>query len=318
LPRLWKVIWNHGQRFRVDEDSAENLLRLCAISLNTLFISERKGKMEKRHQAAVVVFTDLDGTLLDRNTYSYTKSLPAIKNLLQRAIPVIFCSSKTRAEQEVHRQELGLFHPFIVEDGGAVFIPKDYFPFKFGYNRAEDGYRIIELGISYHDVRQILEQIRTKQRANFTGFGDMTDQEVADETGLDLQAAKRARQREYAETLKLVGPIDEIKKALNAIKAAGLNYTRGGRFYEVMGPNDKGEAATILIDLYRKKLGHLTTVAIGDSPNDLPMLLAVDIPVLVQKPDGTWEGMEVANLRRIKGVGPEGWAMAVEKIVLGR
>lgn len=265
---------------------------------------------------AVLVFTDLDGTLLDRYTYSYDKALPSIKHLLQKTIPVIFCSSKTRAEQEVYRRELGLFHPFIVENGGAIFIPEGYFPFKFDCNRTADGYQIIELGIPYRDVRRILEQVKAEQKASFTGFGDMSDREVAGATGLNLEAAKRARQREYAETLKLEGPPDEISQLLNSIKKASLNYTRGGRFYEVMGPNDKGKATRTLISLFQKKLGRLRTVAIGDSPNDLPMLLAVDIPLLVQGPDGRWEEMNIPNLRRVEGIGPEGWARAVEEVVL--
>jgi len=271
--------------------------------------------MEKQPQPRIVVFTDLDGTLLDRVTYSYNKALPSLNQLLQKAIPVIFCSSKTRAEQEVYRHELGLFHPFIVENGGAIFIPEGYFPFKFNYHRDKNGYQIIELGIGYHEIRQILEQIRAGGRVNFTGFGDMTDQEVASDTGLDLQAARRAKKREYAETIKLEGPPDEVNMTLNAIKKAGLNYARGARYYDVMGPNDKGKATRILIDLLQEKLGCLETVGIGDSPNDFPMLLAVDIPVLVQKPEGDWEEMDIPNLRRAEGIGPEGWARAVEEII---
>ena len=270
--------------------------------------------MEKQHQSELVVFTDLDGTLLDRVTYSYDKALPSVKHLLQESIPVIFCSSKTRAEQETYRHELGLFHPFIVENGGAIFIPEGYFPFKFDYHGTKDGYQIIELGIAYHEVRLILERIRADAGINFRGFGDMAVQEVADDTGLDLQAARRAKEREYAETIKLEGPPDEISRTLNAIKEAGLNYARGGRYYDVMGPNDKGMATKILINLFQKKLGRLKTVGIGDSPNDLPMLLAVDIPVLVQKPEGVWEEMDIPNLSRVEGVGPEGWARAVEEI----
>jgi mannosyl-3-phosphoglycerate phosphatase len=272
--------------------------------------------MAKQHQANVVVFTDLDGTLLDRDTYSYDKALPSIAHLLQKDIPVIFCSSKTRAEQEVYRQELSLFHPFVVENGGAIFIPEGYFQFKFASDKTEDGYQVIELGIPYSEVRQILERIKDEKKVNFRGFGDMTDREVAAETGLDLKAAKRARQREYAETLKLEGPADEINRVLNSIKEVGLNYTRGGRFYEVMCPNDKGKAIKILIGLFQKKLGRLKTVAIGDSPNDVPMLQAVDVPVLVQKPDGDWEVLDIPYLHRVEGIGPEGWAKAVKEIIL--
>ncbi|MBC8275173.1 MAG: mannosyl-3-phosphoglycerate phosphatase [Chloroflexi bacterium] len=272
--------------------------------------------MEKQHQSELVIFTDLDGTLLDRVTYSYNKAITSVKHLLQKEIPVIFCSSKTRAEQEVYRRELGFFHPFIVENGGAIFIPEGYFQFKFDYNRIQDGYQMIELGIAYSEIRRILEQIRSDVKVDFRGFGDMSDREVAADTGLDLEAARRAKEREYAGTLKLEGTPDEVSRTLGAIKEAGLNYVFGGRYYSIMGPNDKGRATKILINLFQRKLGHLKTVGIGDSPNDLPMLLAVDIPVLVQGPEGGWEEADIPHLRRVEGIGPEAWARAVEEIIL--
>jgi mannosyl-3-phosphoglycerate phosphatase len=271
--------------------------------------------MKKQHQSKLVIFTDLDGTLLDLWTYSYEKALPSIKHLVRNGIPVIFCSAKTKAEQEVYRHELGLFHPFIVENGGAIFIPEGYFPFTFDYHRTKDGYQIIELGIAYREIRQVLEQIRSDVKVNFRGFGDMSAEEVASDAGLDLQAARRAKDREYTETVKLEGTPDDISKTLDAIEEAGLNYARGGRYYDIMGPNDKGKAVKILIDLFQKKLRHLKTVGIGDSPNDLPLLLAVDIPVLVQKPKGGWEEIDMPLLRRAEGIGPEGWARAVEEIM---
>jgi mannosyl-3-phosphoglycerate phosphatase len=263
----------------------------------------------------VVIFTDLDGTLLDRETYSYDKALPSIRYLLQRGIPIVFCSAKTRAEQEVYRQELEIPDPFIVENGGAIFIPRGYFPFTFDHDKTDDGYQIIELGIPYHEIRRILEQIRADAMLNFRGFGDMSIEEIAMETGLDLEAAQRAKAREYDETIKVEGTPEEIRKVLDSVKQAGLTYASGGRYYDITGPNDKGKATRILINLFRRKLGKLRTVAIGDSPNDLPMLSVVDTPVLVQKPGGFWEQVGIMHLCRVSGIGPEGWARAVEGIM---
>jgi mannosyl-3-phosphoglycerate phosphatase len=262
-----------------------------------------------------VIFTDLDGTLLDPETYSYNRALPSIEHLRIQDVPIVFCSAKTRAEQEVYRKELQIKDPFIVENGGAVFISKGYFPFDFEYHKAKDGYQVIELGIPYHRIREILARIRNDTGVNFKGFGDMSAEEVASLTRLDLEAAQRAKAREYDETLKLEGTPDEINKVLNAIKGKDLNYTSGGRYYDVTGPNDKGKATRILIDLFNRKSGQIKTIAIGDSPNDLPMLSAVDIPVLVQKPGGTWEEIDIPHLRRVEGIGPEGWARAVEEII---
>jgi mannosyl-3-phosphoglycerate phosphatase len=262
----------------------------------------------------LVVFTDLDGTLLDRETYSCEKALPTVKYLRKEEVPIIFCSAKTRAEQEVYRQKLAITDPFIVENGGAIFINQGYFSFSFDFHRVQNGYQVIELGTSYREIRRILEQISIAIRANIRGFGDMSAEEVAAETGLSREVANLAKQREYDETLVLKGIPQEIDSVLQAITAAGLSYSSGGRYYDVMGANDKGMATRILIDLFRKKFGQIKTVAIGDSPNDLPMLSAVEIPVLVQQPGNVWEEMDLPNLYRVKGVGPEGWAKAIQEI----
>jgi mannosyl-3-phosphoglycerate phosphatase len=262
-----------------------------------------------------IIFTDLDGTLLDLETYSYAKALPSINYLRKQGVPVVFCSAKTRAEQEVYRKELKINDPFIVENGGAIFISQGYFPFDFEYHKFEDSYQVIELGIPYQHIRRILRQVRDDKEVNFRGFGDMSADEVASVTGLAIDAAERAKAREYDETLIPEGTPEEIDRMLSTITEFGLNYASGGRYYDIMGPNDKGKATRILIDLFHRKLGQIKTIAIGDSPNDLPMLLSVDIAVLVQKPGAVWEEIDMPHLHRVEGVGPEGWAKAIEEII---
>jgi mannosyl-3-phosphoglycerate phosphatase len=271
-----------------------------------------------------IVFTDLDGTLLDLVTYSYEKSIAGVNRLKEIGVPLIFCSAKTRAEQEVYRRKLGNFHPFIVENGGAIFIPRDYFPFSFEYHRSIDELLVIELGTSYEEVRQLLGKVREEGGFHFRGFGDMSDEEVAEETGLDIESAKLAKQREYDETVVIASEgkqshitSGEIDKFLQKIKQAGLNWTHGGRFYGVMGDNDKGKAVKIVTGLYREMWGEIETIGLGDSLNDLPMLSTVDIPILVQKRDYTWENIGVPDLRKVQGIGPEGWSKAIKEIFGG-
>jgi mannosyl-3-phosphoglycerate phosphatase len=262
-----------------------------------------------------VIFTDLDGTLLDLKTYSYDKSLPSVNHLRKLGIPVVFCSSKTRAEQEVYQRELKIEHPFIAENGGAIFVPRGYFQFDFDYHKADAAYYIIEMGIPYSEIRRILERLRAGGGIDFRGFGDMSAEEVAAAADLDMEAARRAKAREYSETLVPEGTPEDVARVLNAVKKAKLNYAAGGRFYSITGPNDKGRATEILTGLFRRKLGQVQTIGVGDSPNDLPMLSVVDIPILVQKPGGVWEEMDIPRLRRVDGIGPEGWTRAVEEIV---
>ena len=52
--------------------------------------------------AKIIVFTDLDGTLLHPRTYSFEAAMPALKLIKEKDVPLILCSSKTRAEIEVY------------------------------------------------------------------------------------------------------------------------------------------------------------------------------------------------------------------------
>ena len=262
----------------------------------------------------IIVFTDLDGTLLERATYSFEKALPAIRHLLDRDIPIVFCSAKTRAEQEVYQQKLGIHAPFIVENGGAVFIPRDYFTASFRFSKSDEKYRIIELGVPYAEIRHIIEELRIKAGIDFRGYGDMSAGEVAAITGLDLEGARHAKKREYSETLILDGTHQETQRILDAIQEAGLDYTHGGSYYTVTGSSDKGKASSILMELFHQELGQIKVVGIGDSLNDLPMLSVVDVPFLVQKPEGYWEEMDIPPLRRVEGAGPAGWSAAIREI----
>ncbi len=265
-------------------------------------------------EGKIVIFTDLDGTLLDYYTYSCEMVTPLVARLRRAGVAVVFCSSKTRAEQEVYRQRLGLDCPFIVEDGGAIFIEKGYFSFPYKYHRVINNYQVIELGMPYREIRGILKEAREKSNLTFQGFGDMDASQIANLTGLDLASARLARKRQYEETLNLTGSEQEISLILGRIEEAGLSWNRGSRFYSVTGGNNKGIATRILIELFNRKLGRIKTIGVGDSLNDKPMLDEVDAPVLVQKPGNYWEEVEVPNLHRVDGVGPEGWVQAIENL----
>ena len=278
-----------------------------------------KGEILQRKLVAAegkkVVFTDLDGTLLHPLTYSYTQALDALRLLQDKGIAIIFCSAKTRSEQQVYREELSINEPFIVENGGAIFIPKDYFRFPFTYDKATEDYFVIELGIPYQEVRQKLKRANEEAGGHIVGFGDMSVEDIARETALNLKSAELVKQREFSETIKIKGDRKSISIALSSIKNSGLSCTFDGKFYEVMGGNDKGKAVQILTALFKLNFSESTTVGIGDDESDLPMLASVDLPILVQGQSKRWKKVKVKNIRRVKGIGPEGWSNAMKELV---
>lgn len=135
----------------------------------------------------------------------------------------------------------------------------------------------------------------------------MTVEKVAEVAGMGIEEAEMAKERDFDEPFIFDGDREEFQKLLEAIKSKGFNYTQG-RFFHILGNSDKGKAVSILIGLYKRKFGEIKTVAIGDSPNDIPMLERVDYPIIVQKSDGSYDSrINIPNLIRADGIGPVGW-----------
>jgi mannosyl-3-phosphoglycerate phosphatase len=234
----------------------------------------------KLKKPKIVVFADLDGTVLDEN-YGFQNLKPIISEILAVDASIVFCSSKTRREIEFYRKELCVTEPFIAENGAAVYIPRGYFQFSHTFTRNVARYCIIELGIPYSLLRRKLAKVKLMTATNLVGFGDMTVCEITENTGLPLQLARYSLDREYDEPFRILD--GDEKEILRAIEQEGLSCTRGGRYFHLIGYCDKGKAVTVLKGLYSRKFGRTITFGVGDGPNDMPMLKAVDAPFLIGK-----------------------------------
>lgn len=273
--------------------------------------SSRTAPVSSLGDGRAIVFSDLDGTLLDPGTYRFDAALPALELLRARGIPLILCSSKTRREIELYRRRLGTSDPFIVENGGGMCVPTGLFPFTIEGD-VVDGCHVVPLGTPYEQLRGVLVALRRELGVAVTGFGDLTATDIADLTGLPVGEADMARRREYDEPFLFEDPYEpRATEFLRAIEARGLHWTRG-RFFHILGDNDKGQAAHLLTEIYRREWPVVTTIGIGDATNDLPMLAAVDVPVLVRRDDGSYvEGVQSPRLVHADGAGPAGWNRAI-------
>ena len=256
-----------------------------------------------------IVFTDIDGTLIDIYTGKFEGTDLLVKKLVEMQIPVILCSAKTRSEQEYIRKRIGLTDPFIIENGGAVVIPKGYFD-DMGVvpHTRNSRYDFIEIGGHTNEIRNLLARIRRELKINFKGTADMTLDEISKKVKIPKPFAKRMSEREYGETILEIDQFDLVRLS-EVCKRNGLQMIQGGRYADITRGNDKGKASEVLIDLFKRKYQPRTPifVGLGDSENDLPMLKLMDIPILVQRTNGTWIDSKIKNLVRSSGVGPKGW-----------
>jgi mannosyl-3-phosphoglycerate phosphatase len=268
-----------------------------------------------------VIFTDLDGTLLDHATYRWTAARAALAALRLHAVPLVIVTSKTRAEVLPILASLRRREPFVVENGGAIYLPEDYFPFHVpGAARASRDWLCVALGTPRSRLVAALGRAARRAGVRVRSFSEMTAREVAERTGMTLRDARRACHREFDEPFILVDGTGRDAARLRAeIRRQGFDQTRGSRFSHVLGGNDKGVAVRKLMGWYRRPRGaSVRAVGLGDSPNDIPMLRAVDVPIVVARPGGRYDRETLAAVpgaRRAGGVGPEGWNRAVLRLL---
>jgi mannosyl-3-phosphoglycerate phosphatase len=269
--------------------------------------------------ASLVVVTDLDGCLLDADTYSWDAARPALAELVRTHTPLVLCSGKTRAEMEALQRDLGLAVPFIVENGGAIVFPEGSYEGEVPRARAEGGARVLVLGTPRTRIVRQLRELAALTDVKARGFGDMDVAEVVRLTGLASDAARLAMQREFDEPF-LVGDGTAVDGLARAAAARGLQLRHGGRFFHLTGGCDKGLAVRALLALYRRDGMSPTSVGLGDAETDLPLLRAVDRPVVVPSRDGTPHAVLAAHLpgaEQAPGPGPGGWNEAVLALLAG-
>mgnify|MGYP003649355852 FL=1 len=266
-----------------------------------------------------VIFTDLDGTLLEREGYSYTPALPALNLITDHNIPLVLNSSKTVAEILSLRAELGNRHPFVVENGAAVILPKDYFETMESLEplSAEDtaeAYCIKRFSQPHEHILQALAEARALG-FEFAGFSDWSPAQLAELCGLPLANAVMAKQRIGSEPLLFEG---ELASFIEFLASKQLRAVQGGRFLHVMGHYDKAGGVNWLLDAYRKQYSPtpIRSVALGDSHNDEGMLNTVDVPIVISSPHSQQIILTHPKRARFSSAqGPTGWNEQLLKLL---
>lgn len=239
-----------------------------------------------------VFFTDLDGTLLDHDTYDFSPALPALSALKSRGIPLVLASSKTGPELIALRSELGFDHCPAITENGSGELPA-------GESPAIDT-------SGYQRLRSILDTMPNSLRRHYTGFGDMSLTDVVTVTGLSDESARRAQQRAFTEPGVFNGSDDDKKRFLATLAEHGVSARDGGRFLTLSFGRDKADGLRTIA----QRMKATGTVALGDAPNDVDMLRAADTAVVVRN-DHSPPIEHINNAVYTELPGPAGWNAAV-------
>jgi len=266
----------------------------------------------------LVIYTDLDGSLLDHDSYSHAAADALLAELEAQGIPVIIASSKTRSEQVSLRNELDNHHPFIVENGAAVFIPAGYFETQPSGTVHENGYWVKRFSLPRLHWLKMIAGVSADFNGEFTSFDNLDTGQIVSLTGLSEAAAARAARREFGEPVHWTGSDKRRQRFIQRLEQGGAHILQGGRFLHVAGDCDKGRAMQWLNNRYGRQSDGKTpaSLAIGDSQNDAAMLEAADYALIIRSPFHA----EPTLLRsegtlRSSNYGPGGWDEGVRKIL---
>ena len=246
-----------------------------------------------------IIFTDLDGTLLDHDTYSFAAAKSMLNFIRTHNIPLIIVSSKTKNEILELQKSLQIFDTFIFENGAGIYI----------FDQGES--KILALGYDIYKIRKSFTKY--KKKIAIRGFSDMSLQEIIKLTDLSLKKAQAARERHFTEPFIMENK-NQLKILQQMAQSDGLDVVKGGRFYHLITQGqDKAKAMEVVKDYYDQKYQkNFTTIALGDSQNDLSMLKKADVPILIPHQDGSYISCEINNLIKAKTPGPSGWNQALE------
>ena len=266
----------------------------------------------------LLIFTDMDGTLLDHFSYSHQPAAKTLAHLKSLGIPVIANTSKTFAELLDLRISIDNDDAFIAENGAAIYLPKEQWASAPEHDTELDEFWVKEFCPPRSHWQAIIQSITPEFDGEFSTFMEGGIDAIMEWTGLDKDRAQQAADRRYGEPVRWLGSDERAKEFTTRLQQLGAQVLLGGRFMHVAGASDKGRAMHWLADLY----GNPPTLAAGDGNNDIAMLDGADFSLVVKSPVNSapklrdsQERVNSGNLIYSEACGPEGWAEGITAFV---
>jgi mannosyl-3-phosphoglycerate phosphatase len=262
-----------------------------------------------------IILTDIDQFIRDN---AWDALRPGIAAARDAGAPLILSSWMTRAELEPARAELGHVDPFIVENGGALYIPDGTFAFEFDADRTLDGLQCMIFGTAREQIDGVVDQIAQSSYNGLTGFHALSLEEIQEHAGLSAEQAAVAREREFTEAVVILRDDRRTRVTLkNLVQDAGLLWEEKRDLILVQGATEPASAARLVIQLYHNVDPLRTTASVGSGTADLRLMQITDQPVLFGDDTEIDAGLagQFQNLSVVNEGGPTGWCSAVESLL---
>lgn len=264
----------------------------------------------------LLVFTDLDGTLLDHYSYDFSAASAALSSLKTLGIPCVLNTSKTYAELLELRKSLQHKDPFIIENGAAVYLPVNLHLDCEDELIAHGDFWVKPFGPKRQQLIELAQAMQS--RYDFVSYHELTTEQLVEHTGLDPHTAELSLQREFTEPLIWNDSNIALERLKQELASEGIKAQKGGRFVHLMGQDcDKAVAMKWLKNAYQNTFRtSITSIALGDGENDVGMISQADIPVVVRSP--VHVPPEIPGRKDVwitDSYGPKGWSEAINQVL---
>lgn len=266
----------------------------------------------------LLLSTDLDGTLLDHFTYCAAPADQLFPLLNRLNIPWIFNTSKTAPELVALRSQLANPHPFSVENGGAIYLPKGSLLAADLALQEHLGFNVIHLGLTRSEILSRVAPFRAQ--FSFYGLSEISVDDMAALTGLSHERAKLALNRNFSEPLVWRDSEEQLQRFALSLAKIGIQVVKGGRFVHLQGEVSKASSLAWFVDQYQTLWkSKVESVALGDGENDREMLEMADIAIQVRSPVHPFPAISASGeVVKTDRYGPEGWYQAVKALITDR
>lgn len=271
-----------------------------------------------------VIFTDLDGTLLDHESYEWQAAQEAISAAKHLNIPIIINTSKTRSEVIEIQAELSLkAFPYVVENGSAIIFPelssdllrqvKSLSEYQF-----TNGQHTIVLGEDRKSLCLWLSEIKASHQFKIESYQDWSTEQIMKKTGLPRLKALASQNKEFSEPFLWLDSDEQLIKFTEMAEKSGYSILKGGRFYHLQGKVTKANAfqffKTYQSDLY-PGVTSLNIIALGDNHNDVHMLNQSDTAICIKSPVNDFPKLDKEGVIYTEEYGPTGWNTEILKLL---
>jgi predicted mannosyl-3-phosphoglycerate phosphatase (HAD superfamily) len=193
-------------------------------------------------QTSSILFIAVDSLIPIRG-----KSVPGLDEftatLDHEGIPAVWLTSRSRLQFDEPRRKLGHTHPFIAEDGCAVYLPEDYFHLRpesvVAKQHKKSTVRLgrftcIPTAEALPAAAEALETLSEDTGVPVVTLRSLSPRELVQNTNLPQRDAELSRQRDFDEVFFFAGVSDEdVQRFLTEGRNRKLQFRQHGVLWSI-------------------------------------------------------------------------------------